>query len=43
MAKKVKKVIKQLAKASKLHKAQSNVLKKHLKSMTNGRPKKRIR
>ena len=41
--KKVKKVIKQLAKASKLHKAQSNVLKKHLKSMTNGRPKKRNR
>jgi hydroxymethylglutaryl-CoA reductase len=43
MVKKVKKVVKQLAKASRLHKAQSNVLKKHIKSMTNGRPKKRNR
>jgi hydroxymethylglutaryl-CoA reductase len=43
MVKKVKKVVKQLAKASRLHKAQSNVLKKHIKSITNGRPKKRNR
>ncbi len=40
MVKKIKKVVKQLANASRLHKAQSNVLKKHLKSMTNGKKKR---
>ena len=30
----------QRAKASRLHKAQSNILKKHLKSMTNGKKKR---
>jgi hypothetical protein len=35
--KKLKKVAKALGKASKLHKKQSNVIKKHIKEMKRGR------
>ena len=34
---KVKKVVKQLSNASKLHKRQSNIIKKHIKVMSNAK------
>ena len=41
MFKKLNKVAKALGKASKLHKKQSNIIKKHIKEMKHGRSKKR--
>jgi hypothetical protein len=41
MVKKLNKVAKALGKASKLHKKQSNIIKKHIKEMRNGRSSKR--
>jgi hypothetical protein len=38
MVRKLRKVAKALSKASKLHKKQSNVIKKHIKEMKRGRP-----
>ena len=44
MVKKLKKVAKALGKASKLHKRQSNIIKKHIKEMKSyGRSKNRNR
>ena len=40
MVKKLNKVAKALGKASKLHKKQSNIIKKHIKEMKRGGPKK---
>ena len=37
MVKKLKKVAKALGKALKLHKKQSNIIKKHIKEMKRGR------
>ena len=39
--KKLNKVAKALSKASKLHKKQSNIIKKHIKDMKHGGSKKR--
>jgi hypothetical protein len=33
----LKKVVKQLSNASRLHKRQSNIIKKHIKSMSNAK------
>ena len=41
MVKKLNKVAIALRKASKLHKKQSNIIKKHIKEMKHGRSKKR--
>ena len=41
MARKVKKVIKGLEKASKTHKKQADVLKKHMASIKKAKPKSR--
>ena len=41
MVRKLNKVAKALDKASKLHKKQSNIIKKHIKEMKHGRSKKR--
>tara|TARA_A100001035_G_C27439599_1_gene345268 strand:+ start:124 stop:249 length:126 start_codon:yes stop_codon:yes gene_type:complete len=41
MVKRVKKVIKGLEKASKTHKKQADVLKKHVASVKKSKPKKR--
>ena len=43
MVRKLNKVAKALGKASKLHKKQSNIIKKHIKEMKHGRPKSRNR
>jgi len=41
MVRKLNKVAKALGKASKLHKKQSNIIKKHIKEMKHGGSKKR--
>ena len=41
MVKKLNKLANALVKASKLHKKQSNIIKKHIKEMKHGRSKKR--
>ena len=43
MVKKLNKVAKALSKASKLHKKQSNIIKKHIKDMKHGGSKNRNR
>ena len=40
MVAKIKKVVKQLNKASKLHKRQSDIVKQHIKKMTGNKKKK---
>ena len=43
MVRKLNKVAKALGNASKLHKKQSNIIKKHIKEMKHGRSKSRNR